>query len=142
MRRENRIDRRSMIVAAFTAAAASGEPSGLQAEVLLSATSSWDGAPYPSYPSGVPQLTVRKITIPAHGELEWHAHPMPSAAYVVSGEITVVAQSNGKRQHFSAGQVIPETVNSGHRGFVGDTPAVFIVFYAGATGLPLSTSKV
>lgn len=140
MRPKKQIDRRTVLGAAITAVAALGEPAGVQSEVLLSTSSSWDGVPYGAYPEGTPQISVRKVMIPARGELEWHAHPMPSAAYVLSGEITVVAQKDGTRQHFTAGQVIPETVNSGHRGSVGEYPATFIVFYAGATGLPWSVS--
>ncbi len=78
-----------------------------------------------------------RITVPAHGELTWHSHPMPSAAYIVSGEITI-EEKNGAKEHFSAGQVIPETVNTLHHGFVGGTPAVFIVFYPGTEKMPLS----
>lgn len=121
--------------------AAEEDTSGVRSGVLLRSRSSWDGTPYHAYPEGVPELNVLKITVPARGELQWHAHPTPSAAYVLSGEITVEAQGNGKQQHFSAGQVIPETVDAWHRGVVGDAPAVFIVFYAGAADVPLSIRK-
>lgn len=106
-------------------------------ETLLDAKAGWNKVPYGSYPAGKPELTVLRITVPAHGELDWHTHPMPTAAYIVSGEITIEEKSGGK-QHFSAGQVIPETVNNLHHGFVGDTPAVFIVFYPGVERMPLS----
>jgi quercetin dioxygenase-like cupin family protein len=104
---------------------------------LLHTNEAWDNTPYRAYPNGAPEITVLKITVPAHGELPWHTHSMPSAAYVLSGEITIEEQ-NSTRRHFSAGQVIPETVNTRHRGIVGDTPAVFIVFYPGVKGMPLS----
>jgi quercetin dioxygenase-like cupin family protein len=116
---------------------AAGAP-GISSEILLRATSSWDGALYKAYPKGAPELTVRRIEIPAGGALVLHKHPMPSAAYVLSGEITVEEPSGAKR-HFTAGQVLPETVNAAHRGVVGATPAVFIVFYAGVKGMELST---
>jgi len=61
------------------------------------------------------------------------------AAYVVSGDITV-EQENGVKRHFTAGEVIPETVNTLHRGTVGDQPAEFIVFYA-ASKICLSQRK-
>ncbi len=116
--------------------AATGESNVIK-ETLLAADASWNGAPYEAYPGGKPELTVLRITIPAHGDLPWHSHPMPNAAYVVSGEITVEDKS-GMKKHFSAGQVIPETVNTLHRGITGDTAAVLIVFYAGTRGMPLS----
>ena len=116
------------------------ETSGVKSETLLHTSSAWNNVPYQAYAEGVPELVVRKITIPAHGVLRWHEHPMPTAAYVLSGEITV-EEPDGKTQHFAAGQVIPEPVDTVHRGVVGDEEAVFIVFYAGVKEMPLSKGK-
>jgi quercetin dioxygenase-like cupin family protein len=80
---------------------------------------------------------VARIAIPAHQELPWHSHPMPSFAYVLSGEITV-EDDKGNKKHFLTVEVIPETVHTAHRGIVGDQPAAFIVLYAGSKGMPLS----
>ena len=110
----------------------------VQTHTLLSATSSWDGEPYQSYPSGQPELSVLKITLAPHTELEWHSHPMPSAAYVVAGELTLVRRKNGKKQHFTAGQAVSETVDTFHRGVAGSEPVVLIVFNAGRLGMPLT----
>ena len=112
-------------------------PAGIHIETLLKTDSSWDGTRYESYPSGQPQLTVLKIEIPAHSELPWHKHPIPNAGYVQSGEITV-EKPNGEKMTVKAGQVLPETVGSVHRGVTGDSPVTLIVFYAGAQGQPLS----
>ena len=117
--------------------AIASETGDVQIETLLRTSSTWGNAPYQAYPTGVPEITVLKITIPARGQLRWHEHPMPTAAFVLSGEITVEEQ-DGKQQHFTAGQVIPEPVNTVHRGVVGDQDAVFIVFYAGVKDMPLS----
>ena len=76
----------------------------VQTQVLLSASSSWDGEPCQSYPSGHPELSVLKITLAPHTQLEWHSHPMPSAAYIVAGELTVERRKDGKKQRFTAGQ--------------------------------------
>jgi hypothetical protein len=65
---------------------------------------------------------------------------MLNAAYVESGEITV-EKKNGTSTHFKGGEVIAELVGSVHRGFTGDASAVLIVFYAGATGMPLSQAR-
>ena len=35
-----------------------------RAESLLTASSAWDGTAYAAYPQGVPEVTIRKITIP------------------------------------------------------------------------------
>lgn len=72
-------------------------------ETLLRATTSWNNVPYQAYPAGVPEIAVLKITIPAKCVLRWHEHPMPTAAYVLSGEITV-EETDGKTQRFIAGR--------------------------------------
>jgi quercetin dioxygenase-like cupin family protein len=110
----------------------------VQSETLLRTSSSWDGEPYKSYPSGQPELSILKITVAPHTELEWHSHPIPNAAYVASGELTLERKKDGKKQHFSAGQAVSETVDTFHRGVAGNEPAVLIVFYAGSPGVPLT----
>ena len=62
---------------------------------------------------------------------------MPSAAYIVAGELTLERKTDGKRQHFTGGQVVSETVDTFHRGVAGSEPVVLIVFYAGSPGMPL-----
>ena len=111
----------------------------IQSEPLIQTTNSWDGTPYKAYPSSQPQLAVLRVTIPANTTMKWHTHPVPNAAYVLSGEITVETK-DGAKHHFTAGQVVPETVNTIHRGVTGAKPAVLIVFYAGTPNLPLSQS--
>src|SRR5215471_8415736 len=72
----------------------------VRSETLLASSSSWDGEPYKSYPPGQPELSVLKITLPPHTKLEWHRHPIPSAAYIVAGELTIERKQDGKKQHF------------------------------------------
>lgn len=110
----------------------------VESETLLRSSASWDGLPYVAYPTGSPELTVLKISIPANTALPWHTHPMPNAAYVLSGELTVEKKDSGEKKTLGAGQVLPEMVGTLHRGLTGDLPAVLIVFYAGAKGMPLS----
>ena len=110
----------------------------VRSETLIQTDSSWDGELYKSYPSGQPELSVLKITLAPHTELEWHSHPMPNAAYIVSGELTLERKKDGKKQHFVAGQAVSETVDTFHRGVAGNEPVVLIVFYAGSPGVPLT----
>lgn len=117
---------------------AKNDQSIVHAETLLRTGSSWDGEPYKSYPPGQPELSMLKITLAPHTQLEWHSHPMPSAAYIVSGELTLERQKDGKKQHFTAGQAVSETVDTFHRGVAGNEPVVLIVFYAGSPGLSLT----
>ena len=109
----------------------------VKTETLLHSSSSWDGTPYASYPAGSPELTVLKITIPANTALPWHAHPMPNAAYVLSGEIVLEKKETGEKKLLTQGQVLPEMVGQLHRGITGNAPVVLIVFYAGTKGMPL-----
>jgi quercetin dioxygenase-like cupin family protein len=113
------------------------ESPAVKSETLLKTSSAWNNAPYAAYSAGAPEITVLRITIPARATLPWHTHPMPNAAYVVSGEVTVETRDGAKRL-FGTGEVIPETVDTVHRGTAGDQPAVLLVFYAGVKGMPLS----
>jgi quercetin dioxygenase-like cupin family protein len=106
-------------------------------EKILDTETAWDGSSYGSYPDGQPELSVLKITIPPNTALPWHTHPIPNAGYVVSGELTV-ERKDGERKVVKQGEVLPETVDSIHRGISGNRPVTLIVFYAGARGLPLS----
>lgn len=109
---------------------------GVRKETLLETTKSWDGAAY-AYPKGQAQMSVLRITIPAHTRMQWHQHPVPNAAYVLEGSLTV-EKKDGTTKVLQAGEVLPELVNEVHRGVAGDKDVVLIVFYAGAVGLPLS----
>jgi quercetin dioxygenase-like cupin family protein len=115
-------------------------PSSVKVDTLLKTDSAWDGTRYEAYPSGQPQITVQRIEVPPHSSLPWHTHPMPIAGYVVSGEITV-EKPDGEKRTVLAGQVLPETVGSVHRGTTGEQPVTLIVFYAGVDGMPLSRQK-
>jgi len=125
------------LMSAFSVARADNT-AAVKKEVLSSGSTSWDGTPYTAYPAGAPELSVLKITIAPHATLPWHSHPIPNAAYVVSGQLTVEKQSTGEKKMLTAGQVLPELVGQIHRGTAGDEPVVLIVFYAGAKGAPLS----
>ena len=114
------------------------EQEGTQSTELLRTQASWNGAPYGAYPAGVAEPVVMRIDIPAGGVLPWHSHSMPSFAYILEGSITV-KDEQGHHKVFQAGQVMPETVGTVHRGTVGEQPATFIVFYARVHGQPLST---
>jgi quercetin dioxygenase-like cupin family protein len=120
--------------------AAEDGPSPIQVETLIQTTSSWDGTPYKSYPSGQPQITILKYTVASQTTMKWHSHPMPNAGYILSGELTI-EKKDGTKKHFVAGQAVTETVDSIHRGITGAEPLVLIVFYAGTPGLPVAISK-
>ena len=107
-------------------------------EQLIKTSESWDGAPYAPYPLGPPEITVLKIIIPANTALGWHTHPMPNVAYVLSGELFVETRDGKHKLLLKPGQVLPEVVQTEHRGTSGNQPVELIVFYAGGKGMPLS----
>ena len=115
--------------------------STVESTVLLKSSTSWDGTPYDAYPVGNPELTVLNIKIPANTALKWHEHPMPNAAYVVSGNLTVETREGGKSIQLKPGDVLPEMVARQHRGLTGDSAVELVVFYAGTPGMPLSTNR-
>ena len=106
-------------------------------EILVQTQASWDGGPYPAYLPKTPELSVVRFTMEPHAELPWHTHQVLNAAYIISGSITI-EKKDGTRKHFKAGEVIAETINSIHRGLVGDQHTTIVTFYAGLPGVPLS----
>ena len=117
-----------------------GEPQ-IKVEQVLQTTQSWDSSPYTSYPTGQPQVTVLRITIPPNTALHWHRHPIISVGYVLSGHLTLEKRDTGERTILQAGQAVAETVQTTHRGFTTDEPVELIVFYAGQVGLPLTVNE-
>lgn len=110
----------------------------IESVTLLKTTKSWDETLYPAYPSEQPEISVLKISVPPNKALDWHKHPVINAAYIEKGEIQIERKDNGKTQWIKKGQVLPEMVNIAHRGKTGDKGATLIVFYSGATGIPIS----
>jgi len=108
---------------------------------VLQTSSSWNGVAYEPYPDGTPQLTVVRYSIPANSSLPWHVHHMPSAAYVISAQITVEEQTTGRTLIVRAGEAFAESVGSVHRGYTGDEPAEILATYSGREGLPLSVQE-
>jgi quercetin dioxygenase-like cupin family protein len=91
-----------LLSALSSAAAAEDLQHPVQTETLIQTTSAWDGTPYKAYPTGQPQITVLKITIPAHTALKWHSHPMPNAGYILSGDLTIEKKDGTKRHLWPA----------------------------------------
>lgn len=117
---------------------ASDYPDKIESVTLLKATKSWDGTTYGSYPAGQPEISVLKIAVPPNSALDWHKHAVINAAYVEKGEIQIERKEDGKTQWVKRGQVLPEVVNTAHRGKTGDQGAILIVFYSGTTDLPIT----
>ncbi len=108
---------------------------------LIKTTKSWDGESLIAYPQGQPEITIRRITVPAGARLETHGHPVINAGVLLSGQLTVVTVE-GRTLNLKAGDPIVEVVNKLHYGInQGKVPAEIIVFYAGAVGAPITVAK-
>ncbi len=68
-------------------------------ETLLQSGQAWNGQTLQNYPSGELEITVMKMTIPAHSELPWHTHPIPNTAYILSGSLTIEDKATGDNVH-------------------------------------------
>ncbi|WP_308721399.1 cupin domain-containing protein [Komagataeibacter xylinus] len=107
-------------------------------DILLQADHSWNGVAYEPYPATRPELTMIRLTIPAHTALPWHTHPMPNAGYVLEGQLTIHDRDSGRTETFHQGEAFAESVNDTHRGETGDTRTVVLLTYAGTPGTPTS----
>jgi quercetin dioxygenase-like cupin family protein len=123
---------------AVSVLASSGSGGGVETVVVLQRSASWNEVPYKSYPSGTPELTLKRMTIPPRTALPWHTHPVPNVAYIVSGHLTVEDRATGKSAIYRAGEAFAESVDQVHRGRTDDEAAVVLVTYAGAPGVTLS----
>jgi hypothetical protein len=70
---------------------------------LIVSTQAWTGEKLPAYPSGQPEISVLKVTIPPGQRLPMHKHPFINAAVVVRGELTVTTDK-GRVLHVKSGE--------------------------------------
>ena len=114
------------------------ETEELKVETLLQTTQSWDGSELPSYPDGKPEISILKVSIPPHSELDLHKHEEINAGILLTGELTVITENRDTLQ-MKTGDVLSEVVGTWHFGVnKGDEVAEIVVFYAGTVGTPLS----
>lgn len=130
-----------LLALVFTGCAASKPDAKVESVQLVKSTHSWNGAPLPSYKSGVPEITILKISIPPGVKLPMHKHPVINAGVLLKGRLTVTTES-GEVLHMKAGDPIVEVVETWHYGEnEGREPAEILVFYAGIKGLPVTIKK-
>ncbi|WP_336794063.1 cupin domain-containing protein [Pantoea anthophila] len=114
------------------------EKNGIEAVEVMRSGEAWNGEVIESYPHGEPELTVMRLSLPAHTSLPWHTHPMPNAAFILSGTLIVEDKTSGEQRTFHAGEALNETVNSAHRGYTLEEPAELVITYAGVKGQALT----
>jgi len=112
------------------------DKSGPERKQLAVSTTDWTGQQLPSYPSGQPEISLFKITIPPGQRFPMHKHPVINAAVVLKGELTITTDK-GQVLQVKAGQPMIEVVNQWHYGAnLGTEPVEMIAFYAGVKGTP------
>ncbi|MBC7906059.1 MAG: cupin domain-containing protein [Rhodospirillaceae bacterium] len=104
--------------------------------VILKSTTTGDGIPL-VYPTGTPQITSRITIFPPGAETPLHRHPTPLYAYILEGELTLLAEGQPVR-HVKAGEAFMETAQWHVGRNDGNTPIKLLSVYAGSTELPLS----
>ena len=114
------------------------EKNGIEAVEVMRSGEAWNGEVIESYPHGEPELTVMRLSLPAHTSLPWHTHPMPNAACILSVTLIVEDKASGEQRTFHAGEALNETVNSAHRGYTLEEPAELVITYAGVKGQALT----
>lgn len=113
----------------------------VESVTLAKSDKSWDGSTMPAYPKEAPEISVLKITIPAHTELPLHKHPIINAGYMVKGSLKVVTDEN-KTLYLKAGEALIEVVDKWHYGVnEGDEAVEIVVFYAGTKESVYSIKK-
>ncbi len=115
------------------------ENTGIKSEKLVESSVAWDGSSLPPYPSTEPVLSIFKYTFPPHTVTNSHFHEIINCGVILSGTLTIVNE-NGESRDFHAGEAIVETCNTIHHGENrGDEDVVILMFYAGTSGISLST---
>jgi quercetin dioxygenase-like cupin family protein len=110
----------------------------VDAQVLVETTTAWDGRVFPAYPTGTPQIVVKRFSFPPHSVTDWHYHPVINAGLVISGQLTIVCR-DGEERTFKAGDPLVEITNRIHRGENrSDEPADMVIVYATTPGAPLA----
>jgi len=119
--------------------ATSERDAGVGIRQVLQTSRSWNDVSYAHYPTGTPQLTVVRFSIPPYSSLPWHTHAVPNAAYVIDGVLTVEDRETGHTHVVRASEAFGESVGSVHRGYTEALLTEVVTIYAGADGIPLST---
>ncbi len=114
---------------------------GVKVDELTKSTASWNGTSLPDFDTGETEVTVLKITVAPDTRLPVHIHPVINVAYMLSGQLTVVA-ATGERKTIREGDALIELVGQEHYGVNdSDEPAELVVVYFGKQGQPITVKK-
>jgi len=118
-----------------------GDETGVETQVLVQTSKSWDGEVLPEYPEGTAGIKVLRIIVPPGTTLPLHKHPAINVGVLLKGELKVVTDEE-ETLILQPGEAIVEVVDKWHYGVnEADEPAEIIVFYAGTAGKPVTVEK-
>ncbi|MEN9879617.1 MAG: hypothetical protein RIQ55_263 [Pseudomonadota bacterium] len=110
---------------------------GVEAQVLIKTTRSWNGSTLPAYGDGQPEVTIVRYTFVPGASLPMHMHPVINAGVLLKGELQIMTKS-GEKITLKAGEPLVELFKEWHSGVnPGKEPVDLIVVYAGTVGTPL-----
>ncbi len=111
---------------------------GVEANVLIKTTKSWNGATLPAYSEGQPEITIIRYTFAPGASIPMHMHPVINAGVLLKGELNIFTKT-GEKITIKAGEPLVELFKEWHSGTnPGVEPVDLIVVYAGTIGTPLA----
>ncbi len=113
---------------------------GFRATPLMKTTKTEVGQDI-QYPNGHPQVTMLLLEIAPGGQSGRHMHPVPSANYVLGGEVTIEIEGQNIVT-YRAGQSFVGATQTWHNAFNrGTTPAIVLVVFMGEEGKPVTVTQ-
>ena len=111
---------------------------GVEANVLIKTTTSWNGATLPPYGEGQPEITIIRYRFAPGASIPMHMHPVINAGVLLKGELNIFTKT-GEKITLKAGEPLVELFKEWHYGSnPGTEPVDLIVVYAGTVGTPLT----
>ncbi len=111
---------------------------GVEANVLIKTTKSWNGAVLPSYGEGQAEITIIRYRFAPGASIPMHMHPVINAGVLLKGELNIFTKT-GEKITLKAGEPLVELFKEWHYGSnPGTEPVDLIVVYAGTVGTPLT----
>ena len=111
---------------------------GIEANVLIKTTTSWNGAKLPAYGEGQPEITIIRYRFAPGASIPMHMHPVINAGVLLQGELNIFTKT-GEKIALKSGEPLVELFKEWHYGLnPGTEPVDLIVVYAGTVGSPLT----
>jgi quercetin dioxygenase-like cupin family protein len=113
---------------------------GFRATPLMKTTKTEVGQDI-QYPNAHPEVTTLLLEIAPGGQSGRHMHPVPSANYVLGGEVTIEVEG-GNTLTYRTGQAFVGAMQTWHNAFNrGTTPAIVLVVFIGEEGKPVTVTQ-